>query len=278
MLLLCCSLLSAGHTLRVPILRPSRGGAVSRATVAMGIEGVPREVIEAEAKATAGRPIRLAGTFALGSLSVASAALCVSSLAGQPQAVELAKNLLPFGNVPISLGVNVVLAGTCAWVYQQELETKEKNIQRIWEEVQRRKAAGSKKKRQKKAVAKTPAEMRQQAREKGAAPLEAPPPPPPPLAQPPLAQPTPEPGLFEKIASSSFMEQANTMAKVQAMSLNDALEQRGVLPPIERPREEGLARQDSEQVVEITKSAADTPKDSAPQSSKGKGKKKRKKR
>jgi hypothetical protein len=212
----------------------------------MSLEGVPSEVIEAEAKATPGRPARLAGTIALGALSAASAALCVATIAGQPQAAELAENVLPFGNVPVSLAVNLVLCGTCGWVYKEELQTREQNILRIWDEVQRRKSAAGrpeKNKKQKRAPAKTPAELRQQAKQQGfSASFQAslvppsPPPPPPPAASPQADQ----PGFLEKLASSPFMEQANAMAKVQAMSVNAALEERGVLPTLQRPSGSGV--------------------------------------
>jgi hypothetical protein len=216
--------------------------------IEMSLEGVPSEVIEAEGKATPGRPARLAGTIALGGLSAASAALCVATLAGQPQAAALAENLLPFGNAPVSLAVNVVLCGTCGWVYQQELQTREQNILRIWDEVQRRKAAAGrpgKKGKQKRALAKTPAELRQQAKQQGAAPSSGASPAPPPAPPAPSPQ-AAEPGFLEKLSSSSFMEQANAMAQAHAMSLNDALEERGILPTLDRPSESAAPPREAE--------------------------------
>lgn len=231
-------------------------------SIDMSLEGVPPEVIEAEGKATPGRPPRLAGTIALGVLSSASAALCVATIAGQPQAAELAENMLPFGNAPVSLAVNLVLCGTCGWVYQQELQTREQNILRIWDEVQRRRSTAGesgKNRKQKRAPAKTPAELRQQARQQGAttsfqaSPL--PPPPPPPTAASLQAD---EPGFLEKLTSSPFMQEANAMAKVQAMSLNAALEERGVLQTLDRPSESGVPPDEAKE-----QAAASVPDDTA---------------
>jgi len=220
-------LLLAGATaLVVPARAPV--GALRGAALSMRLDGVPAEVLEAERKATPGRRPRLAGTVALGVLSAASAGLCVATLTGQPWAAEIAENVLPFGNAPVSLAVNVVLSGTCVWVYQQELETREQNIQRIWEEVQRRKAQGGVSGKAKKRN-KTPAQLRQP---QGFVPARSPPPPPSP--PPPAPPPAVAPGFFERLGSSQFMEEANAMARVQAMSLNDALEEKGVLSPVER--------------------------------------------
>ena len=129
----------------------------------------PPEVIEAEANATPNRKFRLAGAAALGLLSAASALASVTELTGGGGDVTEAL-LLPFGGAPLTLFVDVVLLGSCAWLVQQELATRDANIQRIWEEVQRRRGPkpAPKEKRRKKAKAPKPAAM-------------PPPPPPPPL-------------------------------------------------------------------------------------------------
>lgn len=222
--LVLCSGAAATHALVVLATGPARRVVVGPQ---MSLEGVPEEVVEAERKATPGRPARLAGTAALGVLSTCSAGLCVATLLGQPQAAAMA--VLPFGNAPLSLGVNVAIGGACAWVWQQEMLTREQNVLRIWEEVQRRKAAAAPGKKQPK-LAKTPAELRS----RGAAPFAPAPVAPAPSQQTPSLQPASEKGLLERVVGSSFIEQANAMARVQAMSLNGALEARGVLPPIER--------------------------------------------
>ena len=100
----------------------------------------PPEVLEAEAKAMPNRKYRLVGAGTGFGLSLLSGVLSAAVLAGQEDALKLA-DLVLFDNAIASLAINVVIGSTCAWAFQQELATKEANIERIWQEVKRRRSS-----------------------------------------------------------------------------------------------------------------------------------------
>eukprot|EP00965_Chrysotila_dentata_P101763 3359727-Pleurochrysis_carterae.AAC.8 len=220
-------------------------------------EEPPLAVIEAERQATPMRKYRFIGIGVLGALCAASGLLCAFAISGQPDALDLAEDLLPFGNPYISLVGDVAIGGTCVWAFQQELQTREQNVQRIWEEVQRRKqgggvpakGGGNRSNRRATGVAKSAksAKIQMQPRAKPASPAPAsesssPPPPPAPAAAPPAEG----SGLFKQ--AQSFLDEANNLARAQAIQLNDDLEKRGMLPQIEKqPQSESAESSSSPQ-------------------------------
>ena len=216
----------AAYMLQSPMVAsPPNRGTVNL----LAKQPAPPEVIEAEAKAMPNRPVRLGvATGAIG-LSGLSGILSFAVLIKQPDAMQF-QDLVLFDNPVLSLVLDVVIGGACAWSIQQELETKEKNTQRIWEEVQRRRSGGA-----------ASGENRSQRRaKKMAAPPPpmftggggfAPSPPSPPLASSPAptapsASSAPAPasadgGFFA--GAKNFFEEANEMGKAGAIQVRRAL-------------------------------------------------------
>ena len=128
--------LSSPTVVRAPIVSPVRSLKFCRLQgVQMMMEDSkpPPEVIEAEAKAMPNRPVRLGVAAGAIGLSLLTGAISVGNIANVPEAMNL-RDLVIFDNPFLTLGIDVVIGGISAWSIQQELETKEKNIQRIWEE------------------------------------------------------------------------------------------------------------------------------------------------
>lgn len=166
-----------------------------------------------------------------------SGALAVASLAGQEAAVSIGQDVLLFGNPYLSLVFDVVVAGASGWAWQQEQLTREQNVQRIWEEVQRRRSGGATtgaNRSQRRVKAKVQSKSKEKL---GFSQTPAPPPPPPLPSPPPPPSPAPSPsgGLMEQ-AKGMFAE-ANAMGRASALKLNSELEERGVLPALEPPSE-----------------------------------------
>ena len=101
---------------------------------------VPEEVREAEGKtpAAAGRGLRFAAFAALGGLAVATGGVYLAAAAGIGAVDELADALVPFDNLYLGIALDGGVIATCVWLWRQELNTREENVQRIWAEVQRR--------------------------------------------------------------------------------------------------------------------------------------------
>lgn len=226
LLALSCGLLVTPSTHRLPTSREHRS------TLIRAAEPPPPEVIEAEANATPNRKYRLAGAATVGALAVTQAGLGVCSLAGVEGLAELGDNVLLFGNPFLTLLVDVGLAGTAGLTWQQEQATREANVARIWEEVQRRRKGGAKsgENRSQKRARKKPGA----AKPVGMAPVAAAPPASAPPAPPPPASPPPG-SAFGGLAAkaSSFFDEANAMGRASALELNAQLEERGVLPKLE---------------------------------------------
>ena len=185
----------------------------------------PPEVIEAEAKATPNRKYRLLGAGTGFAISLGSGVLSFAVLTGGAEASPI----VLFDNPILSLLVDLVIGGSCAWAIQQELKTKAENTQRIWEEVQRRRAGGAasganrSQRRAKKVVDTRPPQFT------GGGGFATPSPSPPP--PPPLAAPTPAAadaassdgggGWFESLTSAlpagakDLLEEANALGKDQ---------------------------------------------------------------
>jgi len=189
----------------------------------------PPEVIEAEARATPNRKYRLAGAALLGGLGAASGGLAIGALAGQPSALAIAPDVLLFGNPYLSLLTDSVVIGLSAWAWQQEQLTREQNVARIWEEVQRRRGQGggapsgvnrSQRRMKSKDAAKS---------EKKKAGFERRPPPPPQEAAPTESGGSAG-GLMGQ--AKSFMAEANALGRANALQLNSELEARGILPKV----------------------------------------------
>ena len=102
----------------------------------------PPEVVEAEANATPNRKFRLVGCGVGFGVSLGSGILSFNVLTGNPDAQNL-RDLVLFDNPIISLLVDIIIGGTCAWAFQQEIKTRDENQRRIWEEVKRRRAGGA---------------------------------------------------------------------------------------------------------------------------------------
>ena len=100
------------------------------------------QVIEAEANATPNRKWRLLGVGTGFALSSASGVLDIATISGAVDTSALAPLIL-FDNPTLSLVINFAVGSTCAWAWQQEQETKRQNVQRIWDEVQRRRNGGA---------------------------------------------------------------------------------------------------------------------------------------
>ena len=271
--------------------RPRRG-AVAKMSIG---DDVPPEVIEAEANATPNRKFRLAGAGVGFGVSLVSAGLSVVALGGQSGLDDL----VLFGNPLISLFVDIVIGGSCAWAWQQEQQTKEQNIERIWAEVKRRRSGGAASGANR-AQRRGASKQQQQVRQAGAGGFASAPPPPPQFlykdTPPPPPPPPPEAsappaeqagglgGLFDGITGGvrDMFEEANAMGKASAYDLNSKLEDAGVLPPIEQTSgpgggESGGAPQAAEEAVPPATSGSDgggavsaAPTSSGAASSKGK--------
>ncbi|KAL1526204.1 hypothetical protein AB1Y20_014930 [Prymnesium parvum] len=235
----------------------------------------PPEVIEAEARATPNRKYRLAGAALLGGLGAASGGLAIGALAGQPSALAIAPDVLLFGNPYLSLLTDSVVIGLSAWAWQQEQLTREQNVARIWEEVQRRRGQGggapsgvnrSQRRMKSKDAAKS---------EKKKAGFERRPPPPPQEAAPTESGGSAG-GLMGQ--AKSFMAEANALGRANALQLNSELEARGILPKV--VAEDGASTSMSEaEEVQSEQQAGTTDQDDALAKSKkkkGRGKKARK--
>lgn len=101
---------------------------------------VPKEIRDAEAKtpAAAGRGLRFTGFAVLGALAVATGVVYLAAAAGIAAVEDLAEALVPFDNLYLGIAVDGGVIATCVWLWKQELNTREENVQRIWAEVQRR--------------------------------------------------------------------------------------------------------------------------------------------
>ena len=101
---------------------------------------VPKEIRDAEAKtpAAAGRGLRFTGFAVLGVLAVATGVVYLAAAAGIGAVEDLAEALVPFDNLYLGIAVDGGVIATCVWLWKQELNTREENVQRIWAEVQRR--------------------------------------------------------------------------------------------------------------------------------------------
>ena len=191
-------------------------------------------------------------------MSTISAGLSVASLTGQLDSTDV----LLFNNPILTLLVDVVIGGTSAWAWQQEEATRVANVERIWDEVQRRRSGGGR-----------PGTNRSQRRAKvpgstarpasftggGGFSSDSPPPPPPPPRSlaPPSPPPSPPPadatdggGLFAK--AKDFFDEANELGRAQALSLNAQLEDAGVLPPVSpaTPTADGAVEGGNDQLAE----------------------------
>ena len=264
-----------------------------RAPIAVAMDDMskpPPEVVEAEANATPNRKFRLVGCGVGFGVSLGSGILSFNVLTGNPDAQNL-RDLVLFDNPIISLLVDIIIGGTCAWAFQQEIKTRDENQRRIWEEVKRRRAGGAasganrSQRRAKKVVDTRKAQFTGGGGFNSPPPPPPAPPPPPPPAAPPMADAAEGggEGLFEK--AKSFFEEANEMGKASALVLNAQLEEKGVLSPIAQP----VPKEEAEEVAVAEAPApatevvqADAAVASAPPKAKGaaggKGKKKRKKR
>jgi len=127
---------------------------------------IPDVIVEAERKSNQQRPLRFAG---YGLFGLYGAAVVLSNAGMLPE--DLTLPLTFFDSEAVSLGIGGVAAVLSAYFINTEIEQREQNINRIWEEVQRRKetgtfgvkdsvtsqqktGAGKKKKKQKRAKAK----------------------------------------------------------------------------------------------------------------------------
>ena len=210
-------------------------------------EPPPPEVIQAEANSTPNRKYRLIGAGTGFGIALGSGVLSAAVLAGQPDAMGL-RDLVLFDNPIISLLVDVIIGGACAWAWQQEQLTKEQNIQRIWEEVQRRRAGGAKsganrsQRRSKSQAESRPVQFTGGGGFSSPSPPPPAPPPPPSPPPPPTEQPAAAPadgGLFGKV--NAFFEEANELGRTNALALNAQLEDAGVLPVINPPSASGAS-------------------------------------
>jgi len=195
----------------------------------------PREVIEAEDKATPARKFRLAGIAALGSACTASAVLSIAAASGQAQARTMADAVLPFGNEYLSLAADAIIIGGCGWTWNEEMQTRERNIERIWEEVQRRRGSASgvnRQDRRSKAKFKKSKGFGDSPRDSSA--TTTPVLPPPSLSSGSTRGVMKSAGVMKQ--AKSFFDEANAMAKAQAIQLNADLEARGVLAPLDADR------------------------------------------
>lgn len=232
--------LGVSSALVVPTARPMSMVACPRVAASFCMSAnnpPPPEVIEAERNATPNRKYRLLGAGALIALCSASASLSAAKLSGVGlyngiDVDELADSVLLFNNPYISLLVDVVLGGTCAWAWQQELATRDENVARIWEEVQQRRRTGGRptgsgaNRFERRARAKEDAAASKTAKgfgsSTGATPPSPPPTPPPPTPPSPQAADSAAPGLFSGV--QGFFDEANALAKANAIALNDELE------------------------------------------------------
>eukprot|EP00471_Norrisiella_sphaerica_P002895 CAMPEP_0184480302 /NCGR_PEP_ID=MMETSP0113_2-20130426/1796_1 /TAXON_ID=91329 /ORGANISM="Norrisiella sphaerica, Strain BC52" /LENGTH=268 /DNA_ID=CAMNT_0026858689 /DNA_START=320 /DNA_END=1126 /DNA_ORIENTATION=+ len=205
---------------------------------------IPDVIVEAERKSNQQRPLRFAG---YGLFGLYGAAVVLSNAGMLPE--DLTLPLTFFDSEAVSLGIGGVAAVLSAYFINTEIEQREQNINRIWEEVQRRKetgtfgvkdsvtsqqktGAGKKKKKQKRAKAKKGFGGETQRSVDMQKSVDVP-----------IQKPEREKfvgevkeevksGMFDGIVGSvkDSVQQANTMARVQALQLNEALEDRGVLP------------------------------------------------
>jgi len=206
----------------------------------------PPEVIEAEANATPNRKWRLLGVGTGFALSSASGVLDIATISGAVDTSALAPLIL-FDNPTLSLVINFAVGSTCAWAWQQEQETKRQNVQRIWDEVQRRRNGGAasganraQRRAKKVAVPAAPpgaagfgalASEKRDGRTASPAPPTTPPSPPPAATPPtPAGTPNQDSGIFGGV--KSFFDEANAIGKAQAITLNSKLEDAGVLSPV----------------------------------------------
>ena len=221
-----------------PTLRPALAYARAASTT-MALEGVPpeltKQVVEAEARAASGRTPRVAGTAVLGLLAAASAAVAAGSLAGNEQAAALAEDVLPFGSAPLSLLLDAGVGWACLWVYAQEMQTRDENLDRIWTELQQRRAAAAGANRAERRAKKV---ARERVFTGGGGFAASPPPPPPPAPasslSPPSAGAASEQDGSGLLASvKDFWSEANELGRAGALNLNAQLEEQGVLPALE---------------------------------------------
>ena len=91
-----------------------------------------------ETPAAAGRGLRFTGFAVLGVLAVATGVVYLAAAAGIGAVEDLAEALVPFDNLYLGIAVDGGVIATCVWLWKQELNTREENVQRIWAEVQRR--------------------------------------------------------------------------------------------------------------------------------------------
>lgn len=218
-------------------------------------EDIPQAVVDAEEKSAGGRQYRMAAMGLFGGLAGAlSLTRVVLNVLGTPAPIEFLR--------PSLLGelLDIIVIGTAGILWNSELSTKEANIQRIWEEVKRRREqSGPKfigkdelrqrkkdKKGGRKAAKGFSQEMREMRREeRREADAKSP------YGEMPRQQ-TQEKsdneagragGLLSNIKAA--YKSANSAGRVQALQVNDALEEAGLLKPLSSKDDETVEEEGS---------------------------------
>ena len=281
---LYCTLPLLSNALVLPATSPLQPRRLSRssqlgARISMGLDTsqVPKEIRDAESKTKTaeGRFLRFASYAVVGTLSIPVGLIYLSAVVGIEATQDLADALVPFNNLYVGIGtccaaqppmcsrissltrrcrhcfagLDAGVLATCYWLWQQESSTRDENILRIWEEVQRRREQGYKKDSGKQGFTKKKKASRSMAKPAAAgaagfASSSAAPAPPAapaaPASAPAAAAPqeaddaeaTAAPGGLGKMWNDLY-DQADALGRAQALTLNSALEERGVLPKLE---------------------------------------------
>mmetsp|Transcript_43293 Transcript_43293/g.109618 ORF Transcript_43293/g.109618 Transcript_43293/m.109618 type:complete len:312 (+) Transcript_43293:221-1156(+) len=238
----------------------SRRLARTSACKSEGAEDIPQEVVDAEERSASGRNYRLAAFAAFGGLG---AALTLTRIALNVTATPITNDFLQpslFGEL-----LDIIVVGTAGILWNSELSTKEENIQRIWDELKRRRAESGpqyvgkddlrKRKKDKKGGQKRTKgfsqemrEMRMEQRQELAAkrgeegteerPLKG----------------TAQMGKQGKKAGATggligglkaAYDSANSAGRIQALQVNDALEEAGLLKPLASDQDDEDSGEDS---------------------------------
>mmetsp|Transcript_22404 Transcript_22404/g.33391 ORF Transcript_22404/g.33391 Transcript_22404/m.33391 type:complete len:280 (-) Transcript_22404:238-1077(-) len=223
---------------------------------------IPQQIVDAEANASKQRPLRIGG---YGLFGVYGLAVILNNLGFIP--LEDDMKLTFFDNDGLNLAVGGLAMGLASYFINSELELREENIQRIWDEVQKRggpqglkaqepvpsgfsQAKGKKKKKKNKrstkgfsdVMASTTTEATLQESKPASSSVE-------PVFGKPEPEKPKEEGLIDGALNSlqnTFL-QANAAAKFQAMEINTALEDKGILPRLNATSTSGTPSEETQE-------------------------------
>eukprot|EP00903_Cladosiphon_okamuranus_P008616 g8263.t1 len=201
-------------------------GIEARGWDTSGIYGLAREIIEKEEAQAPFRRLRLISYAIPAFIAVFLAGISLAGMAGLDEFKEVSENL------PNPL-VDAGIVGGAFYLWVEEVKTKRSSLALLKKEFEEQsKVPNRGSRRQKKSFGKKKKKGSATAAAAGAATTEQPPPPAAAAQAEAEAPAAPKKGMFEGVKET--FDAVNKQSYYQALALNKELEDKGVLPPLER--------------------------------------------